>query len=149
MLTCSGCRVAELQRGFAARGVQVTPRCAPGPGVYLRHQSANTPLPFTTSPSLYTAPALRLVHQLSPPTFFSACSSPYCLSCLPGACMQCMHVNSDSGTGAPSDSASGRGGARIRHREVHPSHDKAAVAKNDVLVSFMDFFGPKRPPPPP
>ena len=90
MLTCSGCRVAELQRGFAARGVQVTPRCAPGPGVYLRHQSANTPLPFPTSPSLYTAPALRPVRQLSPHNLL--CMQRPILSVLSAWCLHAVHA---------------------------------------------------------
>ena len=56
----------------------------PGPGP-IPGTRRQTPLPFPTSPSLYTAPALRLVRRLSPPTFFSVCSAPYCLFCLPGA----------------------------------------------------------------
>jgi len=101
MLTCSGCRVGRFCSEVLQHVVFKSRHCAPpGPGP-IPGTRRQTPLPFPTSPSLYTAPALRPVRQLSPPTFFSACSAPYCLFCLPGACMQCMHVNSDSGPGPP------------------------------------------------
>ena len=46
-------------------------------------------------------PEARVLHPSL--TLFFACPAPFCqcLRCLPGACMQCLHVNSDPGPGAP------------------------------------------------
>ena len=50
-----------------------------------------------------SAPSLPLgkdycTHYPPHPLFF-ACCAPYCLLCLPCACMQCLHVNFNSGPG--------------------------------------------------
>ena len=43
--------------------------------------------------------ACWILQDISPTSSF-ACCSPFCLRCLPVACMQCLHVNSDPGPGA-------------------------------------------------
>jgi len=58
-----------------------------------------SPPTVPTSPSLSTAPAP--VRPLPPLTLFFACCAPYCLLCLSRACMQCISVSSDSGSGVP------------------------------------------------
>ena len=101
MLTCSGCGVARFCSEVLQHVVFKSRHGAPpGPGS-IPGTRRQTP-PFRSRP-----PPPSTLHQPSgrcasyPPTIFSACSAPYCLFCLSGACMQCMHVNSDSGTGAP------------------------------------------------
>ena len=87
-------RVPRVNPGVTASKLfpplQVTPWCAPGPGPYLRHQAANTPLPFPTPPSLYTAPALRPVSQLSPHNLL--CMQRPILSVLSVWCLHAVHA---------------------------------------------------------
>ena len=47
-------------------------------------------IPGPDAPSLSTAPTPALVRPI--PASLFACCAPYCLLCLPGACMQCLHV---------------------------------------------------------
>ena len=89
-------RVPRVNPGVTASKLfpplQVTPWCAPGPGPYLRHQAAaaNNPLPFPTPPSLYTAPALRPVRQLSPHNLL--CMQRPILSVLSAWCLHAVHA---------------------------------------------------------